>query len=158
VKGPSRRWQEYASTAGLKLPHRFGREERELIDSILERGNDRVIIKLLWSTTLYSPLEARSHEENKEYYRSGVLSAEFRDFRKAFAKWGYGDRVRLISRVSWLDELPNEDFPEVMESDRYDQTEDLIWEIDPISEEFLWRSGWKSVQISYGLLWDPLDR
>ena len=136
----------------------FGREEKELIDGILERGDDKVIIKLLWSTTLYSPLEGRSHEENKEYHGTGVLSAEFRNFRKAFAEWGYGDRVRLITRVSWLDELPNEDFPEVMESARYHETEDLIWEIDPVSEKFIWRSGWASVRISYGLVWDPLDR
>lgn len=41
--------------------------------------------------------------------------------------------------------------------EEYDEYEDKIYKIDPVSREFVYKKLWESVRISYGLMWDPVE-
>ena len=47
--------------------------------------------------------------------------------------------MRFITRIDWRDELSGEICALGAETARYEESKDKIWEIDPFSEEILWK-------------------
>jgi hypothetical protein len=86
VYAPPEYTPEFYSAMGPDYSNICAIHEKNLIDTILRRGNDRLIVNILWSTTLYFPLKPLSHEENEEYHGSGYLVADFYNFRNNVAK------------------------------------------------------------------------
>jgi hypothetical protein len=72
-------------TTGFVPDGRSASPERKLLDSILHRGNDRLVVKVLWSTSMSSGLEGLSKREREKWpedFRN--MASEFRRFRKRF--------------------------------------------------------------------------
>ena len=58
-------------------------------------------------------------------------------FEEWFRSWGYYHRVRLVTRVQWNDESPDEINWEGVDLDRYCDSEDKMFKIDPISKKLI---------------------
>jgi hypothetical protein len=84
---------------------------KSLFDEILRRGNDKLVIKVLWSasiSTRFGILSAREKKRCPEHVRN--MASESSRFRSWFRTWGYDEsRIRLITRVAWRDRIRDSD-------------------------------------------------
>jgi hypothetical protein len=54
--------------------------------------------------------------------------------------------------------MPNEIDWDPPQQEEYKECEDKIFEIDPISKEFVWKELWEEVRMSYGFAMGPSPR
>ena len=62
--------------------------------------------------------------------------------------------MRLITRVQWKDEWPDEINWERVEIDRYRDSEHKMFKIDPISKKLIWKEEKTVLQMLTGLVWE----
>jgi hypothetical protein len=148
---------------------RFIEDLDQLIEHVLSHGNEGLVVKLLWSTTMSIPLEQRCtwREDEKRYMHENIEchSAGFRRFITEFKSLGYDQqRIRVITRVAWKDEMPQSYGKGMKVSDDWDgQLFDWdehvkeVFRIDPVSKAFVAWDLWKGVCLSNGLMWDPIQ-
>jgi hypothetical protein len=137
-------------------------KERRLLDHILSKGSKTIVVKVLWTTSLSMPLESSctwQYDQGDGYSGWGCdnLLSELDDpvlFEEWFRSWGYCDRVRLITRVQWQDEWPDEINWEGVEIARYCDSEDKMFKIDPISKKMIWNDEKTVVRMPDGLVWE----
>lgn len=138
----------------------YGAKFHMLIRYILGRGNENLVIKLLWSMTIPAPVERLAKWDavcgwsGYEEWESRL--SQFLEFKDHFRLWGYDeDRVRIITRLNSKEEFPGPADWEYDQLEEYNKMEGKIFEIEPFTKEFVWEEVWESARISYGLMWDP---
>jgi hypothetical protein len=97
---------------------------KRLLDAVLRKGSEKLVVKLLWTTSVSIPVQRETvWVEEEEHWGCGEFMSHvegFRSFREWFRTWGYNeDRVRLISRLQWKDERPDELNWEGVEMEKY---------------------------------------
>lgn len=143
---------------------------KELMDDILRRGNKNLVVKILWNTTVSIPLQTEStwNEELGQWglYYTMWRKSKFHEnhlgtilkFKDKFRELGYDEeRVRLITRINWVDNWPGDKYWNQWQWEEYEEDEPKIWMIDPLEKKIVWRAMYweEGVRLSYGLMWDP---
>jgi hypothetical protein len=178
------------NTTGSTGDHKFTQDLDKVIEKVLHQGNKGLAVKIFWSTAMSTPLERlctwNEDEQIYMYKKMESHSAQFRRFNAKCKSLGYDEnRIKLVARVEWSDDMPqtNKDFcQEFWPSDglREDGSDDRTWnelndwyevqlweweqleheknvfEIDPISKSFIFKELWKSSYLTDGLMWDPV--
>ncbi|KAF2670660.1 hypothetical protein BT63DRAFT_454848 [Microthyrium microscopicum] len=137
----------------------YNPQQEMLLKDLLRRGNENLVIKVLWYTTLLLQVDSgrainTGRPKIGEFYFCANNGEEIDDFKDWYNSWKEG-HVQLFTRISWRDGWPDWHWEWEYEEQKYEQWEKIFAtdNVSPSEIDFRYDFIYKRIDIEDGLSW-----